>query len=81
MARADGSFRITSLEQHTLTSDDNGVRNTISIDQAAPTIPNNKNSTLGGERNASGGDGVTIENENQAPKVDDAESDRCDTND
>lgn len=44
---ADGSFCITSVEQHTLTIEENGVVNSISIDRATHAACNNTNASIG----------------------------------
>lgn len=79
LPRAEGSYRIISVEQHTLTIDKNGVASPILIDRAALASSISTNANVGNGRNANGDERANIENEYQAPEGKVAGSGWCDT--
>lgn len=67
LPRADGLYQILTVEQHTLTIDVNGVRNTIPIAYATPSACHKTNIHVGHGRKSIGGEREFIQNEYQSP--------------
>lgn len=79
--RAGGPFRAITVPQHTLTIDENGVANTLSIDRATHAPSENTNASVGGEEIAIKGEEITVNNEQQALEGKIAKSERYGTDD
>lgn len=47
--RVDGPIRIVTIQDHTLTSDENGLPEIVSVDRAAPHPPTKSNVIVGKE--------------------------------
>lgn len=80
MALAAWTLRIISGQQHLLTTDDNVISITISIDQPAQALSSRRSVSLDKERDTIEGDGAEVKNEQQAPEGKVGESERCDRN-
>lgn len=76
---ADGPYRIISVQQHTMTMNENVVLNAMSIDRATLASSNNSNANVGDGRNAIKGERAIIENEYQALEGDVGKNNWCDT--
>lgn len=74
MPRAAGPYLITSVQQHTLTIDENGDPFTILIDLETTAPSNNMNACRGNDRYAIKGEEAIIENKHKAPKGEVAEN-------
>lgn len=79
MPRVDRPFCIIGVQKHTQTINENAVPNTLSIDRATPTPSHNMDVCMGENENTIEGEGVTIENEHEAPEGDAAERKVCHT--